>query len=216
MFIGSGLVEGVNLNVVFSVETSSSKLYPTKLSVSSFCKSTPALFKLDFCIKKLSLPSPNNIRSDISILLNNEVLLLVTIKRLLNNSVWLSVGNSNNSKKLSGLPWRLVNSLLMSSIIRTSFVLHSMKSDNLISLNRINLPVLSETSVSTTKSIFFISSTLFSSNKSSMMLRPLVTPTVADVDEVIPVSAKFFIPLVCKILLTGVFKLSHSIGLWIE
>ena len=90
---------GLNLNLVIPVKVFSFKLYPTKLSVSSFCKSTPALFKLDFCIKKLLLASPNNIRSDISILLNNEVLLLVTIKRLLNKPVDQAV---DKAKELAG------------------------------------------------------------------------------------------------------------------
>ena len=52
------------------------------------------------------------------------------------------------------------------------------------------------------------------SKKVVIFALPLVGKAL-EVDD-IPVSEKFLNPDVCTKLLTGLFRLSHSIGLWIE
>ena len=71
-------------------------------------------------------------------------------------------GNSRTSKNKFKLSSKLENSLLILSIKNTSLVLHFIKSDRVIFLKSINLATLFSTSLSETKSISFIASTLFS------------------------------------------------------
>ena len=105
----------------------------------------------------------------------------------------------------------------MSSMSNTLFVKHSIKLESFLSFNFKNFDLLppSKVSTSTAKSKLLIVSTLSSVIKSLLMNK---TPSELIPDlavEVIPVSAKFFSPLVWTSLLTGSIISSNVCGLWI-
>ena len=103
----------------------------------------------------------------------------------------------------------LENNELISSISITRFVLHSIYGDNFVFFNFINLDLLFATSTSIPKSKLLIVSTRFWSIISSAKVsRNVVVVIPALVEDCIPTSAKFFNPVVCNNLLTGLIKSS--------
>ena len=177
-------------------------------------KPIPELINLDFSNKTLLEPLLNKIKSENCTRFTEPEALVTLISKFLNTCC---EPNWNKSINLLGFPSKLENCWLISSITKTSFESQLTKLDNLILSKDIFLVVLSErTSSSLTVSILLISSTRFSPNKSNVTSILSVDPILALLVEVIPVSAKFFIPLVCKILFTEVLKSLHSTGLWTE
>ena len=114
-----------------------------------------------------------------------------------------------SSKGISNLPVRLAslseNSLLISSILRTLFVLHWTKFASLVFTNWINLDLdpLSIVSISLARSKLCIASTLCSVITSAETIVTFDGLTPIEAVDDIPASAKFFNPLVCNNLLTG-------------
>ena len=107
------------------------------------------------------------------------------------------------------LPVRLAslseNSSLMSSILRTLFVLHCTKFASLVFTNWINFDLvpLSIVSMSLPRSKLWIASTLCSVITSAETIVTFNGLTPIDAVDDIPASAKFFKPLVCNNLFTG-------------
>ena len=203
---------GLNLNLL------STNLKSTKLFSSEFVSPIPELIKLDFSTKTFFVPLLIVSKFDICILskiLKDDVC-FVTIRNSLNISFEVKVEKSIISIKLSNSASVFENCFSISSTIKTSFVLQLIKSVNLIFLNNTNLELSPTTSTSLTKSISFISSTLFSLMRSTIRLTLDVDPTPTGADDNTSVSAKFFIPLVWSKLLTCVLNVCHSIGLWME
>ena len=109
------------------------------------------------------------------------------------------------------------NSLLISSIFKTLLVLHLTKFANFVFTSWINLdfdPLLI-VSISLPRSKLWIASTLCSviTSAETTVAFVMAIPTLALED--IPVSAKFFNPLVWSNLLTGSTISSKVLGLWI-
>ena len=118
------------------------------------------------------------------------------------------------SKNLDNDVEVLENKGLISSISNTRFDLHSIYGDNFVFCSFKNLDLLFDTSTSIPKSKLLIVSTRFWSIISSATVsRNVVVVTPALVEDWIPTSAKFFKPLVCKILFTGFIKSSKVIEL---
>ena len=108
----------------------------------------------------------------------------------------------------------LENNLLISSISKTLFVLHSIYGDNFVFFNLRNFDLPPKVSTSRAKSKLLIVSTLFWSIKSSARTSvklDVVTPAL--VVDVMPTSAKFLRPEVWSNLFTGLIKSSYVIGL---
>ena len=109
------------------------------------------------------------------------------------------------------------NSELISSIFNTLFVLTCMNFASFVFLSWINFDFdpLSIVSISCAKSKLCIASTLCSEITSAETTVKFDTPIPAEDVDVIPVSAKFFNPLVCNKRFTGSTIWSNVLGLCI-
>ena len=147
------------------------------------------------------------------IISDNWVLLLFGFLAWTKNVAYLVlIDKSKNWVKLEAV---LENSLLISSISKTLFVLHSIYGDNFVFLKAkyFDLPLTVSTSMA--KSKLLIVSTLFWSIKSNARVSAkleVVIPALA-LDD-IPTSAKFFNPLVWSILFTEVTRVSYGTELF--